>query len=124
MRIKAIRGLFAATVAASTVAVVGVGVSSPASAAECSTWQYKVTSKTGGWSSDSEGVVTPTVTLYTGYLVNSRIPQDIPVTVPDADGTHQSLMKFGRIYRSHDEPLFGDYRFYVRKDRLDYVTCW
>jgi hypothetical protein len=124
MRIKAIRGLLAATIAASTVAVVGVGVSSPASAASCSTWQYQVTSKTGGWSQSSEGELTPTVTLYTGYLVNSRIPQDIFVPVSDADGTHQSLMKFGRIYRSHTEPLFGEYRFYVRKDKLDYVTCW
>jgi hypothetical protein len=123
MRTKAIRGLLAATIAASTVAVVGVGVSSPASAASCSTWQYQVTSKTGGWSS-SDGVLTPTRTLWTGYFVNARTPQDFAVTVSDANGTHESLMKYGRVYNADKEPLFGEERFYVRKDKLDYVTCW
>jgi hypothetical protein len=124
MRTKAIRGLLAATMAASTVAVVGVGASSPASAASCSTWQYKVTSKTGGWESTLYRL-TPKYTLWSGYYVNAHSPEDVPVRVTDPDGTeHVSLMKMGQVYNADKERLFGGEQLYVRKDKLDYVTCW
>jgi hypothetical protein len=130
MRTKAIRGLLAATMAASTVAVVGVGVSSPASAASCSTWQYEVTSKTGAWAVSGltpDGfAISPKYTIWAGYKINVPDATDVPLRVRDADGTgtHTTLMKLGTVYDTDKEKAFGNEQLLVRKDKLDYVRCW
>lgn len=130
MRTKAIRGLLAASMVASTVAVMGVGTSGAASAASCSTWQYQVTSKTGAWAPSAVvpgGVaISPKYTVWSGYKINVPDAADVRVNVRDADGsgTHTTLMKMGTVYDTDEEKIFGNEQLLVRKDKLDYVTCW
>jgi hypothetical protein len=128
MRSKTIRGLVAASMVASTVGVIGVGVPSAASAASCSTWQYEVTSKTGGYQRDLDGVYRWQHTLWSGYLVNvaNRADTDLDVAVLESDGgQHVTKMVRGTVYDTHrDRVDEQDPIMLVRKDKLDYVTCW
>jgi hypothetical protein len=123
MRTKAIRGLLAAAMAASTVMAVGVGVASPASAATCSTWQYKVKSKVVARPETTNDAGGKKRTLYTGYRLNAHTTTDfIGWAYDDVDELYVTVMRRGDVYNTDGTRIADEW--YVRKDKLDYVTCW
>ncbi|USQ80214.1 hypothetical protein NF556_00695 [Ornithinimicrobium faecis] len=117
-----------AALALTAVAVTGVpgapGAPESTEAAGCSTWQYKVTWKTGNYQYDpGDNTFSKDGYAWRGYYVNSVYPheQRVAIKLPGGRLKAGHLMT-GQLYNDHKQRVTANMG--IRKENLDYVTCW
>lgn len=118
-----------AALALTAAAVTGVpGVpgagSEQAEAAGCSTWQYKVTWKTGNYQYDPRDITfSKDGYAWRGYYINTVYPpeQRVAIKLPGGHLKTGHLMT-GQLYNDHKQLVTANMG--IRKENLDYITCW